>query len=140
MISYGFHTLFKCTFAGSVVYFFMIISKVLCNFCFIYYVRNLALVGKGTIRFIYTITFYCFCFLFRDYFFVMHINIFCVSTLHIKYFEHFEINSQRMDKFKFGYSINNVPITTERKYNSKVLEKIEALTKRMRWKAFSFEP
>ena len=100
----------------------------------------MALVGKGTIRFIYTITFYCFCFLFRDYFFVMHINIFCVSTLHIKYFEHFEINSQRMDKFKFGYSINNVPITTERKYNSKVLEKIEAVIKRMRWKAFCFEP
>ena len=51
--------LFKCTFAGSVVYFFMVISKVCYDFCFIYYVRNLALVVKGAIRFIYTITFCC---------------------------------------------------------------------------------
>ena len=65
---------------------------------------------------------------------------FVLCMLHIKYVEHFETNLERMDKFKFGYSTNNIPITTERKYNSKVLEKIEALTKRMRWKAFSFEP
>ena len=71
-------TLFKCTFAGYVVYFFIIIS-VSRNFCFIYYVPHLPLVQKGAIKFIYTITFYCFCFLFRDYFFVMHID----NCLHI---------------------------------------------------------
>ena len=80
-------TLFKCTFAGSVVYFLMIVSKVWCNVCSAYYVRNLALVGKGTIRFIYTITFYCICFLFRDYFFVMHIdNSFNICYAAITYF------------------------------------------------------
>ena len=80
-------TQFKCTFAGSVVYFFMIIWKVWCNFCFVDYVRNLALVGKGAIRFLYTITFYCFCFLFRDYFFVMHIdNWFNICHAAITYF------------------------------------------------------
>ena len=34
----------------------------------------MALVGKGAIRFIYKITFYCFCFLFHDYSFIMHID------------------------------------------------------------------
>ena len=38
--------LFKCTFAGPVVYFPMIISKVSCNFCFLDYVCNLSLVAK----------------------------------------------------------------------------------------------
>ena len=90
-------TQFKCTFAGSVVYFFMIIWKVWCNFCFVDYVRNLALVGKGAIRFLYTITFYCFCFLFRDYFFVMNIynwfNVYHadITYLHIIFVEYFMI-------------------------------------------------
>ena len=44
-------TLFKCTCAGFVLYFFMIILKLWCNFCFTDYVRNLVLVGKGAIRF-----------------------------------------------------------------------------------------
>ena len=88
-------TLFKCTFTASVVYFLMIVLKVSCSFCFVYYVRNLALVGKWAIRFIYTITFYCFCFLFRDYFFAMHIdnwfNIYhaamtCFYIIFIEYF------------------------------------------------------
>ena len=44
-----------------------------------------------------------------------------------------------MDKFNFGYSTNNIPITTERQYKLKLVEKIEAVIKRMRWKAFYFE-
>ena len=50
-------SLLKCTFAGSVVYFSMIVSKIWCNFCFVYYVRNLELIGKGAVR---LITVYCF--------------------------------------------------------------------------------
>ena len=44
-----------------------------------------------------------------------------------------------MDKFNFGYSTNNIPIATERQYKLKLIKKIEAVIKRMRWKAFYFE-
>ena len=44
-----------------------------------------------------------------------------------------------MDKFNFGYSTNKIPITTERQFKLKLVEKIEAAIKRMRWKAFCFE-
>ena len=64
--------LFKCTLAGSIVWFSMINSNIWCNFCFVYYARILALVGKGAIRFIYTITVYCLCSVFRFYFFIVH--------------------------------------------------------------------
>ena len=43
-------------------------------FCFVYYVHNLVLVGKRAIRFVYTNTFYCFCFLVRHYYFVVYID------------------------------------------------------------------
>ena len=62
------------------------------------YVRILALVGKGAIRCIYTSICCLFCFLFRDYFFVMHID-YWVDICHaaITYFrnvlvEHFMIS------------------------------------------------
>ena len=57
----------------------------------------------------------------------------------IKYVEHFQTNSQRMDKFNFGYSTNIIPIATERQYKLKLVKKIEAVKRRMRWKAFYFE-
>ena len=61
--------------------------KDLMYFCFAYYVRNLTLVLGGTIRFIYRITVYCLCFLFRDYFFLMHIdNWFNICHAAITYF------------------------------------------------------
>ena len=41
-----------------------------------------------------------------------------------------------MDKFNFGYSTNKIRLTTERQYKLKLVEKIEAVIKRMRWKAF----
>ena len=44
-----------------------------------------------------------------------------------------------MDKFNFGYSTNNIPIATERQYKLKLIKKIEAVIKRMRWKSFYFE-
>ena len=62
-----------------------------------------------------------------------------LSTLRIKYVEHFQTNSRRMDKFNFGYSPNNIPIATERQYKLKLVKKIEAVIKRMRWKVFYFE-
>ena len=60
-------SLFKCTFAGSVVYFSMIVLM-----WFLLY--NLALVGKGAIKFIYTITVYWSYFPFRDYLFIVHVD------------------------------------------------------------------
>ena len=79
--------LFKCTFASSLVCFSKIISKIWCSFCFVYYVRNLALVGKGKIKFIYTFTTYCSCCLFRDSFFIMHIdNWFNICQTAVTYF------------------------------------------------------
>ena len=67
-------SLFKCTFAVSVVFFSVIVSKIWCKFCFVYHVGNLALIGKGTIKFNYTIPIYFLCFLYRDYFFIMYID------------------------------------------------------------------
>ena len=39
-----------------------------------------------------------------------------------------------MEKFNFGYSIKNIPIPSERSYKMELMEKIEAVIKRMRWK------
>ena len=59
--------LFKCTFAGSLI-------------C-------LALVGKGKIKFIHKFTVYCSCYLFRDSFFIMHIdNWFSICQTAVTYF------------------------------------------------------
>ena len=44
-----------------------------------------------------------------------------------------------MDKLNFGYSTNNIPIATERQSKLKLVEKIKAVVKRMRWKAFYIE-
>ena len=80
-------SLFKCTFASSVVYFPMIVWKIWCNFCFVYYVRNLALVGNEAIRFIYTTSVYCLClFFFRLLLlFAMQLYIFTLFFLNILY-------------------------------------------------------
>ena len=40
-----------------------------------------------------------------------------------------------MEKFNFGYSIKNIPIPSERNYKIQLMEKIELLIKKMRWKA-----
>ena len=62
-----------------------------------------------------------------------------LSTLRIKYVELFQTNSRRMDKFNFGFSTNDIPIATERQYKLKLVEKIDAVIWRMRWKVFYFE-
>ena len=40
-----------------------------------------------------------------------------------------------MEKFKFEYSTKNLPLPSERSYKLQLIEKIEMVIKRMRWKA-----
>ena len=44
-----------------------------------------------------------------------------------------------MEKLKFDYSMKNIPVTTERNYLLKLIEKIEMVIKRMRWKVIHFD-
>jgi len=44
-----------------------------------------------------------------------------------------------MEKTNLHYSKKNIPIASERDYKMKLIEKIEAVIKRMRWKAIFFE-
>ena len=39
----------------------------------------------------------------------------------------------------YGYSMKNIPVTTKRKFLTALIEKIESLIRRMRWKAHFFE-
>ena len=78
---------FKLISLVPLLYFSMIVSKIWCNLFSVYYIGNLALVGKGTVRFIYTITIHFSCFLFHDYFFIMYVdNWFDVCHAAITYF------------------------------------------------------
>ena len=43
-----------------------------------------------------------------------------------------------MEKLNFNYSLKNIPIPHETSYLIKLREKIENVTKRMRWKALFF--
>ena len=43
-----------------------------------------------------------------------------------------------MKKVNFGYSIKNIPIPSERTYLLQLMEKVEMVTTRMRWKAIHF--
>ena len=44
-----------------------------------------------------------------------------------------------MEKFNFGYSIKNIPIPSEKSYKLELMDKIEAVVKKMRWKAIFSE-
>ena len=44
-----------------------------------------------------------------------------------------------MEKLKFDYSMENIPITTERSYLLKLIEQIEMVIKRMRWKVIYWD-
>ena len=46
--------------------------------------------------------------------------------------------STTMEKFNFGYNVKNIPIPSEREYKIKLTEMIEAVIRRMRWKAMFF--
>ena len=43
-----------------------------------------------------------------------------------------------MEKVNLGYSTKNIPYPDERSYTAKLIAQIEALIKRMRWKAIFF--
>ena len=43
-----------------------------------------------------------------------------------------------MEKVNLGYSTKNIPYPNERSYKAKLIEEMEALVKRMRWKAIFF--
>ena len=43
-----------------------------------------------------------------------------------------------MEKLNFDYSLKNIPIPPKQQYKIKLIEKIESLVKRMRWKAHFF--
>ena len=43
-----------------------------------------------------------------------------------------------MEKVNFGYSIKNIPIPSERTYLLQLMEKVEMVITRMRWKAIHF--
>ena len=44
-----------------------------------------------------------------------------------------------MERINFGYSVKNIPLTNERNYKLQLIEKIEAVIKRMRWKATFYD-
>ena len=44
-----------------------------------------------------------------------------------------------MEKVNFGYSMKNIPIPNKVAYSKTLIDKTEALVKRMRWKAFFYE-
>ena len=44
-----------------------------------------------------------------------------------------------MDKRTFNYSLKNIPLPSEKSYKLKLIEKVEQVIKRMRWKAHFFD-
>ena len=45
-----------------------------------------------------------------------------------------------MERVNFGYSVKNIPTTSERTYKLKLIESIEAVIKRIRWEKLFFKP
>jgi len=44
-----------------------------------------------------------------------------------------------MEQIRFNYSMKNIPIPTRNTYLKSLIEKVESVIKRMRWKAFFYE-
>ena len=44
-----------------------------------------------------------------------------------------------MERINLKYSTKNIPIASERNYKMQLIDKIEAVIKRMRWKAIFFD-
>ena len=108
MISYGFYiTVYKNTFAGFVVCFSMIVSRIWCIFCFVHDADNLALAVRGAIRFIYIFAICFLCFLFCNYVLIMLLCLLMIDLMFsmqlqlifVKYFMIF------MKKIKTKFSI-----------------------------------
>ena len=45
----------------------------------------------------------------------------------------------KMEPIRFNYSMKNIPIPSKNAYLKRLIEKVENVIKRMRWKAFFFE-
>ena len=45
---------------------------------------------------------------------------------------------KNMDKTSYDYPLKNIPIPSKTSYNLKLIEKIESVIKRRRWKAYFF--
>ena len=43
-----------------------------------------------------------------------------------------------MDKFSFQYSTKNIPVSSNSEYLKRLIQKVEDVTKRLRWRAFFF--
>ena len=43
-----------------------------------------------------------------------------------------------MEKINFNYSLKNIPLPSKSSYQLKLIDKVESLIKRMRWKAYFF--
>ena len=43
-----------------------------------------------------------------------------------------------MEKLNFNYSLKNIPIPDKKSYLIKLVDKIESVVKRMRWKAYFY--
>ena len=111
--------LFKLISLVPLLYFSMIVSKIRCNLCLVYYIGNLALVGKGAFRFIYTITIHFLCFLLRDYFFIMYVdNWFDVFHAAITYFHIIFVESFMIFMFVWKTFLKEVFEIKRRKYLS----------------------
>ena len=48
------------------------------------------------------------------------------------------IRMEKPAKVNLGYSLKNIPIPSEFSYKKSLIEKVESLIKRMRWRAFFF--
>ena len=51
----------------------------------------------------------------------------------------FLVAISNIEQGTFNYSLRNIPITSEKLYKKRLIEKLEDVTKRMRWKAHFFE-
>ena len=44
-----------------------------------------------------------------------------------------------MERINFSYSLKNIPFPSQKSYQLQLIDKIECIIKRMRWKAHFFE-
>ena len=49
------------------------------------------------------------------------------------------LQSLKMEPIRFNNSMKNIPISSKNAYLKRLIEKVENVIKRMRWKAFFFE-
>ena len=57
------------------------------------------------------------------------------TLLYFVYVEHSIALNMNMEKLNFGYSFKNIPVPGKSNYLLQLVEKIELVVKRMRWKA-----